>query len=49
MTAGMPEPYKQRDKAYRELSLTEHILESFVMIQKHLLELLMRIYTETET
>jgi hypothetical protein len=29
MTAGMPEPYKQRDKAYRELSLTEHILESF--------------------
>ena len=38
MTAGMPEPYKQRDKAYRELSLTEHILESFDNDTKALIE-----------
>lgn len=38
MTAGMPEPYKQREKAYRELSLTEHILESFDDDTKALIE-----------
>lgn len=29
MTTGMPEPYKIKDKANRELPLAEHILENF--------------------
>ena len=38
MTPGMPEPHKQRHKASRELSLTEHILESFDNDTKALVE-----------